>query len=59
MQKDPVCLMDVDENIEFKKEYKGKIYYFCSKLCLEKFKKKPEDYITRHRDILEEKNEDK
>ncbi len=53
MPKDPVCLMDVDENSEFKKEFNEKIYYFCSKFCLEKFIEKPENYLERHKDILD------
>lgn len=27
--------------------YRGKVYYFCSKLCLEEFKRDPEYYL-RH-----------
>ena len=53
MAKDPVCLMDIDENTEFKKEFNKKIYYFCSEFCLKKFNEKPEDYLVRHRDILD------
>lgn len=52
MPKDPVCLMDVNEKAKLKKEHSGKIYYFCSKFCLEKFKEKPENYLVRHKDIL-------
>ena len=41
MPKDPVCGMEVqDENTVY--EHEGKKYYFCSKGCLEKFKKSPE-----------------
>lgn len=54
MEKDPVCLMDVDESTEFKAEYKGRTYYFCAKFCLEKFQKNPQDYLIRHRDFLDE-----
>ena len=53
MKKDPVCLMDMDENAEFKKEYNNKIYYFCSTFCLEKFTKEPEIYLDRHKDFLD------
>ncbi len=42
---DPVCGMGVTENTEWKIEYKGKIYYFCSEGCLNEFKKNPEKYI--------------
>ena len=55
-QKDPVCLMDVEEDTEFKAEYKGKTYYFCAKFCLDKFKEKPQDYLVRHRDLLDKRD---
>jgi len=43
---DPVCGMRVDEKkAEFKLEYKGKVYYFCSKHCLEEFSRNPEKYV--------------
>lgn len=45
--KDPVCGMDI---IDIKKasseEYKGEVYYFCSKYCKEKFKKDPASYTV-------------
>ncbi len=53
MPKDPVCLMDVENNAEFKKEYNKNIYYFCSKFCLEKFEKEPQNYLIRHKEILD------
>ena len=44
--KDPVCNMDVDiENAQYKKDYKGKKYYFCSAECMENFNVNPEKYI--------------
>jgi Cu+-exporting ATPase len=44
---DPVCGMSVDtEKAEFRFDYKGTTYYFCSKHCLEKFSKKPEEYLS-------------
>jgi Uncharacterized conserved protein len=46
-QIDPVCGMSVDpEKARFKTVYKGKIYYFCNKRCLEEFEKNPEHYLT-------------
>lgn len=54
MPKDTVCLMDIEENTEFKKEFDKKTYYFCSKFCLEEFNEKPENYLSRHKDILDE-----
>ncbi len=53
MQKDPVCLMDVNDDSAFQMEYNGKAYYFCTKFCLEKFKKNPENYLQRHKDMLD------
>lgn len=44
--KDPVCGMDVDpEKTDLKYEYKGEQYFFCSRHCLEKFRKYPEKII--------------
>ncbi len=38
MAKDPVCGMYVDEeNPPFKKEIRGRMYYFCSETCLRTF----------------------
>jgi len=45
MAKDPVCGMDVKENSEFKSEYNGKIYYFCSMTCKKQFDSNPGKYI--------------
>ena len=53
MQKDPVCLMEIDQDAEFKTEYNKRIYYFCSEFCLERFIKNPENYLDRHKDFLD------
>jgi P-type Cu+ transporter len=53
MPKDPVCLMDVEENAPLKKEHAGKIYYFCTEFCLKKFTENPKAYLLRHGDILD------
>ena len=43
--KDPVCNMDVDEKkAAATSVYKGETYYFCAKICQEKFEKEPEKY---------------
>ncbi|MGB9750202.1 MAG: YHS domain-containing protein [Caldisericia bacterium] len=42
---DPVCGMVVKEEGSLKYEYKDKIYYFCSEICLDKFKIDPEKYL--------------
>ncbi|MCX8161567.1 MAG: YHS domain-containing protein [Nitrososphaerota archaeon] len=45
MVRDPVCGMNIDEKTtRFKSEYKGKIYYFCSKLCKDAFDRDPAKY---------------
>ncbi|MEM2803913.1 MAG: YHS domain-containing protein [Zestosphaera sp.] len=43
---DPVCGMRVNPRTPFKTIYKGELYYFCSKHCLEAFEKDPEFYLT-------------
>ena len=46
METDPVCKMPTDPDMaEFKSEYKGKEYYFCSSACYDKFTRNPKDYI--------------
>ncbi|MEM2005883.1 MAG: YHS domain-containing protein [Zestosphaera sp.] len=45
---DPVCGMQVDPvKTPYKTVYKGRIYYFCSKRCLEEFERSPEYYLTQ------------
>ena len=44
---DPVCGMTVDpDSAAGSYEYKEKTYYFCSRHCLEKFRKEPEAFLT-------------
>jgi Cu+-exporting ATPase len=46
MEIDPVCQMPVDpDSAEFKYEYKGQEYCFCSAGCYDKFKRDPKDYL--------------
>lgn len=45
MAKDPVCGMNAKE--EFKGEYKGHIFYFCSGLCKNEFQNSPEKYLKK------------
>ena len=46
MEVDPVCEMPVDPDVaEFKTEYRGKEYYFCSAGCCDKFKRDQKDYV--------------
>lgn len=43
---DPVCGMRIDPGrAKYKSVYKGKVYYFCSKWCMEEFDKNPEYYL--------------
>lgn len=42
---DPVCGMEVSEETEFRVEYGGKTYYFCSPHCKAQFEANPEKYI--------------
>ena len=44
---DPVCKMEVKESqAQFKSDYKGKTYYFCSAGCKKAFEKTPEKYTS-------------
>ncbi len=45
-RKDPVCGMDVDENSEWKLEFQGVSYRFCSASCRDKFKLHPLQYTA-------------
>lgn len=46
MVKDVVCGMMVDPKTAEKSEYRGQMYYFCSKGCKAQFDKNPEKYTT-------------
>lgn len=49
MEKDPVCDMDVDpKTAEWKSDYQGKTYYFCSPGCKKDFDKEPHKYIGKN-----------
>ena len=37
MKKDPVCGMEVDESKAIQTEMDGRVHYFCSKVCRDKF----------------------
>jgi len=46
--KDPVCGMEVEvKKAEFKSEYNGNTYYFCSSYCKEEFEREPTKYFKR------------
>jgi len=45
--KDPICGMNVDPSkAQYKTEYQGKQYVFCSQQCLSKFKQNPNQYSS-------------
>ncbi|PWR71499.1 heavy metal translocating P-type ATPase [Methanospirillum lacunae] len=45
---DPVCGMEVKmANAQFKTTYQNKNFYFCSKGCLDAFKKEPEKFLKK------------
>ncbi len=44
MATDVICGMKVKESSEFKSEFQGKKFYFCSKGCKEEFDKNPLKY---------------
>ncbi len=57
---DPVCGMSTDDPDAFTRyTHEGKDYYFCSKHCLEKFKKNPENYLGQKPGTPEVKEEAK
>jgi Cu+-exporting ATPase len=46
LAKDLVCGMDVEtETAEWKSDYQGTTYYFCSPGCKRTFEKDPEKYV--------------
>jgi len=46
-EKDPVCGMMVDpQQAAGKVEHGGKLYYFCSKRCVERFEKDPDKFLA-------------
>jgi YHS domain-containing protein len=48
MSKDPVCGMNVDEGkAAATSVYKGTTYYFCARICKEKFDKDPEKFVKK------------
>ena len=47
--KDPVCGIMVDKDPSLSANYRGEVYYFCSKADMEKFKKEPEAYVGKKR----------
>ena len=45
---DPVCGMEIKDIFKAEKtDYKGKIYYFCSNDCKNKFQQSSEKYLKK------------
>ena len=45
--RDPVCGMDVDPaTAAGSEEFEGKTYYFCSTGCLERFRERPQEFVS-------------
>jgi YHS domain-containing protein len=40
MEKDPICNTYVQQETPYRLKYYGKVYYFCSQECMDKFKEK-------------------
>ncbi len=45
----PVLNRKISEEFKVQYTYKGKVYNFCCKSCINKFKKKPQKYIKKLR----------
>jgi len=46
MTTDPVCGMKVDEKeSEFKTQFAGRKYFFCSDECRKEFESQPSEYV--------------
>ncbi|RME60223.1 YHS domain-containing protein, partial [Candidatus Parcubacteria bacterium] len=45
MPRDPVCGMEVEQDSENVRTFRGAEFRFCSAHCLEKFNENPNDYL--------------
>jgi len=53
MKKDPICNMNVNEDEALTAEHNGKIYYFCSEGCRDKFlKEKTHKFLTSYELVI-------
>lgn len=52
---DPVCGMKVKANKGYGMVYEGRLYRFCSKLCLDQFDKNQQQYLPVKKDNQAEK----
>lgn len=44
---DPICDMDLEEQVQFTTKHEDKEYGFCSSYCVVEFKKDPKKYIAK------------
>jgi YHS domain-containing protein len=44
--KDPVCGMTVEPGQGYTKNHEGRLLYFCSRNCLDKFDAEPQRYLS-------------
>ena len=50
LDRDPVCGMNVDPaKAASTAEYEGKLFHFCSRGCVEKFRRAPDKYVAAHK----------
>jgi len=50
VERDPVCGMTVDpKTAQWKSEYEGKVYYFCSPGCKKDFDQDPAKFLAEDR----------
>jgi YHS domain-containing protein len=46
MTTDPVCGTEIDEmHPEFKTQFAGRKYFFCSEECRKEFEERPEEFV--------------
>lgn len=47
MARDPVCGMEVREDVPYRSEYGGRTYYFCCRGCKVEFDRNPRRYVEQ------------
>ena len=45
--KDPVCGLMVEKDPKLSANYKGEVFYFCSRTDLDQFRKNPDRYVKK------------
>ena len=43
---DPVCGMEVDPDHGFESRYRGRVYRFCARICLDRFNADPTRFLA-------------